>query len=131
GKDRHDFPQLPANLRELPDHTDLVELNEILLKACDADLGHRYQSAEDMLKDLESLQRGKSVKRKRGLERRFALGKKVALVAGALGLLIAALPMVKVLKRGKTWNPEAVRLYELGLWYHDQLTGESRQQRRE
>src|SRR6059036_3225707 len=33
GKDRNDFPLLPANLRELPDQADLIELNEILLKA--------------------------------------------------------------------------------------------------
>jgi len=126
GKDRHDFPQLPANLRELADHTELVELNEILLKACDADLGHRYQSAEDMLKDLESLQRGKSVRQKRVIERRFSIARKISFVALPAALLIAALPLTMPVKNRKTPNLEALRLYELGRWHYNKLTDEDR-----
>jgi tetratricopeptide (TPR) repeat protein len=39
--------------------------------------------------------------------------------------LLAALLFANVLRHGKTPNPEAVRLYELAQWHHQQLTDES------
>ena len=70
GRDRLDFPSLPENLETLPDRTELHELNEILLKACDPDPGHCYASAAELRGDLLLLQAGKSVRRLRALERR-------------------------------------------------------------
>src|SRR5256885_2120429 len=78
GQDRQDFPQLPPNLRELPDAAQLIELNEVLLKACHKDPRLRYISAEVMLADLELLQRGKSVQRKHAKKRRWAITQKIA-----------------------------------------------------
>src|SRR5205814_6814754 len=56
GRDRQDFPQLPADLREFSDPGAFVEFNEILLKACESDPRRRYQSACQMHKDLALLQ---------------------------------------------------------------------------
>ena len=65
GRDRQEFPKLPSDLLELTNPDALVEFNEILLKACESEARRRYQSAEEMRADLEFLQRGQSIKRKR------------------------------------------------------------------
>src|SRR5580765_2423198 len=62
GKDRHAFPELPPDLAEQLEAQQLVELNAILLKACQNDAWHRYRSAEEMRADLLALESGKSVK---------------------------------------------------------------------
>lgn len=124
GKDRHDFPELPDNLRELPDQDVLIELNAVLVRACATDPRQRYQSAEELHADLALLQRGESVKRKRVLEHRFGILRKIAVVAVVLALLLGALLFVNPFQRHKTPNPEAVRLYELGRWHYNQLTDE-------
>ena len=72
GKDRHDFPELPTLLDQLPEHEKLVELNEVILHACKTEAKRRYQSAWDMHLDLLMLANGKSVKRLRFLEQRLA-----------------------------------------------------------
>src|SRR2546430_393692 len=77
GKDRQDFPQLPPDLQTQPDHAGLLELNEVILKACEGDPRQRYGSAEDMRVDLALLQTGRSVKRKRNQARRWAVGRKL------------------------------------------------------
>jgi serine/threonine protein kinase len=48
GRDRQDYPELPANLRELPDRDGIVELNEVIIKACQAEPRHRYATARAM-----------------------------------------------------------------------------------
>src|SRR6059036_2610212 len=53
GKDRLDFPELPADWRTRPDFDRLLEFNEILTKACDACPSQRYGSAKSMLAELE------------------------------------------------------------------------------
>jgi serine/threonine protein kinase len=73
GKDRQDFPDLPADLRDSADQSGFSEVNEIILKACASDIAQRYRSAEEMQADLSILQQGKSVKQKRVNERRWAL----------------------------------------------------------
>jgi eukaryotic-like serine/threonine-protein kinase len=65
GKDRHDFPDLPADLRDSADQSGFSELNEIILKACASEVAQRYRSAEEMQADISILQEGKSVKQKR------------------------------------------------------------------
>src|SRR5207247_6345650 len=67
----------------------VFELNEILVKACAADTRQRYQTAAQMHADLALLQSGQSVTRRRTLERRFALGRKIGLAALVLMLVVA------------------------------------------
>jgi hypothetical protein len=48
GKDRQEFPELPTNLRELPEREGLVELNAVIARACRHDPRDRYASAAAM-----------------------------------------------------------------------------------
>lgn len=92
GKDRQAYPSPPTLLDELPDRRELVELNEVITRACDPDPKQRYASAAAMLADLQLLQRGDSVCRAN------ARRKKLRLVAR-----IAALACVCTLAAGLVW----------------------------
>lgn len=76
GKDRLDFPELPADWRARPDFDQLLEFNEILTKACDDDRRQRSQNADAMRAELELLQVGRSVKRQRLWQQRFREGRR-------------------------------------------------------
>jgi WD40 repeat protein len=88
GLDRRKFPVLPDRWTNEAGEK-WLELNEVLLKACDANVARRYRSADEMHSDLEVLRGGKSVKRLRLLERRLALMTRL-LVAFGLMLFLAA-----------------------------------------
>jgi WD40 repeat protein len=88
GRDRQDFPELPTSWGALSEQHDLLELNEVILHACKADPGKRYQSGFEMHADLVVLANGKSVKRLKLLERRLAALKRIF---GATGLILLAL----------------------------------------
>ncbi len=100
GLDRRQYPDLPAQLREWPDRALVFELNEILVKACAADVRQRYASAEVMLADLQLLNVGKSVKRRRSLERGWEWTWKAAVAISLFGL--ASLFLQTELARVKT-----------------------------
>jgi serine/threonine protein kinase len=95
GKDRQDFPQLPPDLPSHPDYAALLELNEVILKACETDPRWRYPSAEAMLAELELLQRGQSVQRKRTLQQRWAAARKAMIALAGVGLLAASVGMLR------------------------------------
>jgi WD40 repeat protein len=71
GRPRQDYPLLAENLGGLADREGLLELNEVILKACAVNPAARYRSAEEMLSELLLIQAGKSVKRLHAMERRF------------------------------------------------------------
>src|SRR5262245_33405883 len=87
GKDRNEFPELPSDARELPEREQLIELNEVLLKACHNDPAKRYPSAEQMHADLAYLQGGRSVRRLHTVERRLALLTKAGIAAVLMAVL--------------------------------------------
>jgi WD40 repeat protein len=91
GLDRQEFPKLPPQLRELPDAEALVEINEIVLKACDDDPRRRYATAQAMRDDLALLQAGKSIQRLRLVERRLTFLSRVGLVGAALMIVAGGL----------------------------------------
>ncbi len=95
GQDRRQFPDLPPNLNEWPDQADVLELNEVLIKACARDARCRYQSCDEMHTDLTLLQRGKSVKRKRALHHWLAVGKKTGLAVSLLSVVVAAVVFLR------------------------------------
>ena len=96
GKDRQDFPDLPTDLRgEEAEREALLEFNEVLVKACASKLSERYQTAQEMERDLVSLQGGKSVKRQRAARRRWAAAKLIGVVAVGAALVFGMLPLVK------------------------------------
>ena len=52
GKDRQEFPQLPPDLQSRSDYAALLELNEVILKACETDPRLRYAGATTLSEDL-------------------------------------------------------------------------------
>jgi len=90
GKDRQDFPELPANLDAWPDREGLLELNTVIAKACREDPRQRYPSAQAMHEELLLLQSGKSLARLHAAQRTLAKVKGAAVAFGAVVLVLAA-----------------------------------------
>lgn len=90
GLDRHDYPRLPPELHAWPDRKEVLELNEVLIRACEPHPDQRHTDAAALLDDLLLLQAGKSVRRLRKAERRLARALRIAalfgLIAGVAGL---------------------------------------------
>lgn len=84
GRDRNDYPELPESLADTAEDRDLVQFNKIVLKACRADTGRRYQSADELLTALVSFQFSQYNPRKEKARRRLLK------LVSAGGLLIAA-----------------------------------------
>ncbi len=87
GLDRRRFAELPEDLRAWPDHTSVVEFNELVLRACAKEPGKRYPSAAHVRADLEWLQRGKSLAETRRSQRQARTVLRTA-VAGVIGLVL-------------------------------------------
>jgi serine/threonine protein kinase len=58
GKDRLDFPEIDSQLSTRPDRERLLQLNDVLVKACANDPKKRYESAAEMHRGLTALERG-------------------------------------------------------------------------
>jgi WD40 repeat protein len=99
GRDRLDFPALPAGLSEFPDGEQFLELNECLIRACRLNPQQRYASAREMYEDLALLASGKSLRRLRVLERRWASAKKTAAIIAAAIAIAAMIVWPLVLER--------------------------------
>jgi serine/threonine protein kinase len=80
GKDRLDFPEIDSQLSTRPDRELLLQLNDVLMKACANDPRKRYDSAAEMHRDLTALERGEHLKKPR-----------VKIFAGAVSLLLLAI----------------------------------------
>jgi eukaryotic-like serine/threonine-protein kinase len=65
GKDRLDFPEIDSQLSTRPDRERLLQLNDVLMKACANDPKKRYGSAAEMHRDLAALERGEPPKKSR------------------------------------------------------------------
>jgi WD40 repeat protein len=72
GKDRQRFPEPLTALADLPDHSNWLEFNEVVTKACEGDPKKRYASAAELLKELRLLQVGESVRQHHALQRQLA-----------------------------------------------------------
>src|SRR5712692_6458472 len=86
GKSCQDFPEPLSDLAAQPDHDRWLEFNAVVHKACRAEVAERYQTADEMNAELALLQRGQSVKRKRVVERRFAVVKKAGFAAATVAI---------------------------------------------
>ncbi|MEK7676431.1 MAG: protein kinase [Verrucomicrobiota bacterium] len=90
GKDRQEFPGLPTHLGDGTSDRELVELNEVVLKACETDPRRRYSTADELRADLVLLQGGRSVRHLRTIERRLSLLTRLGLAGGlAVALTVA------------------------------------------
>ncbi len=84
GKEDQAFSSAPTALAEWPDRKEILELNEIISKACDPSLRHRYQRAEQLVNDLTLLQHGAKPSRVRRRKDFVARLSKTAAVALAM-----------------------------------------------
>lgn len=85
-----DFPRLPADLPSRPDAAALVELNEIVLRACHSDPAQRYASADAVLSDLRLLQAGRSVQELNRTRRQLRRLSLAGAVLGAVAIVMIA-----------------------------------------
>ena len=89
GLDRHDYPRLPPALHDWPDRKEALELNEVIIRACESHPSRRHADAAALLDDLLLLQAGKSVRQlrraQRQLTRALRLGVLLALIAAIAG----------------------------------------------
>lgn len=90
GFDRHEYPRLPAELPAGAELSELLELNEVIIRACDRDPLVRFGNATAFRDELLLVQAGRSIRRLRTAERHLgravricALLAMVACVAGA------------------------------------------------
>jgi WD40 repeat protein len=90
GRDRNDFPNLPEDLETMPERRALLELNEIILKACDRDVKRRYSSASAMREDLLLVQAGRSVRQLHLTEKRLRFIAKYGVAATFISALAIA-----------------------------------------
>jgi len=90
GEDRNSFPRLPADLASWPDRRMFLELNEIIIRACEANPQNRFVNAGEVLEELLLLQAGKSVRRLRSAERRMTQALRVAVFLAALATVAGA-----------------------------------------
>lgn len=90
GKDRNQFPELPTSWNAVEERDAFAEFNEVIIKACAAQVEKRYATADEMHEDLHLLRAGKSLQRVRTLERRLVWWTKAGVAAVALSALIAA-----------------------------------------
>ncbi len=64
GLDRQDFPQLPRDINRMRDRRTLLELNEVIMRACDPAFERRYRDGASLLADLEAIQAGRHRQRR-------------------------------------------------------------------
>lgn len=84
GLDRLRFPELPEGFTERRDRLAFLELNAVILRACEPDLKRRHPDARALLEDLLMVQAGKSVRRLRAAERGLARALQVVVVLAAV-----------------------------------------------
>lgn len=87
GLDRMQFPALPNDLRDDPDTRLMGELNAIILRACEWEAPKRHPTVEELIRDLELIQAGKSLAFYEGIRRRLRL----ITLAGVAALIIVGL----------------------------------------
>ncbi|HVU31911.1 MAG TPA: serine/threonine-protein kinase [Opitutaceae bacterium] len=90
-----EFPRLPADLPDRPDAGALVELNEVVLRACHVDPAQRYPDASALLADLRLLQAGRSVQELNRTRRQLRVLSWAGVVAGACALVAIGILGVK------------------------------------
>src|SRR5688572_2717168 len=91
GKNRSDFPGLPDDLDLWPksEREGLIELNEVLARACAPEAKQRHSNAAELAGDLNLILAGRSVRRAYRIERRLRRATLVSAVA--LVLVCAAI----------------------------------------
>jgi WD40 repeat protein len=99
GKNRCDFPGLPDDLDRWPksEREALIELNEVLARACAPEAKKRHSNAADLAGDLNLILAGRSVRRAYGIERQ--LRRATLISVAALAVVIASVSSNWLLRR--------------------------------
>jgi WD40 repeat protein len=90
GRDRLDFPQLPPDLPRLPEAEALLDLNEVITRACAPKPQERYPTAAQMQSDLALFLSGRSLRQAHKLEWHAIWLKRLALATCAVLLVASA-----------------------------------------
>ena len=90
GLNRSQYPRLPVDFSAMAERGAILELNEIILRACDPSPARRYSTAAELLADLTVLQSGKSVRSLHARRRWLQLAGMAAAVMVALAAAGAA-----------------------------------------
>src|SRR5579859_7035528 len=90
GRDRMEFPQLPPELEKLPEREAILELNEIITRACAPQPHLRYSTATEVVADLNLFLAGRSLRQVRESEQHLKVLRRVAVAAGIVVLLALA-----------------------------------------
>jgi WD40 repeat protein len=126
GRDRMDFPQLPDALSEMPECDQLLELNEILGRACAPSPRQRYRNASELEADLNLFLAGRSLRRTRATEQALVRLERIGLAA----VLVLVLAIVAVWIAGREQRQAEARAQtEFSL--HARAEAAERQSRRE
>ncbi len=107
GMDRSKFPRLPADWTQAYDFEQRLELNEIVLRACEGDTVRRYHSAREVLADVALIASGRSVRKMRGMERRM---RALKWIAGSVAVLALAALGVSGIWRQQAERERALRV---------------------
>jgi hypothetical protein len=125
GRDRNEFPQPPEGIEQSDDHSLFLELNEVILKACEDVRDRRYQRPADLTLDLKTALAGKSVRQKRVIARVLATTGRVGAVLTALALLgflvikaFGPAATEEAAFPAPTWVPFAIPETDLQLNFH-------------
>jgi len=108
GLDRLEFPQLPPVLLVGKEGDELLELNEVITRACEPDARRRYADAAEMDGDLKLFLAGRSLREARKFQRHLVQLKRVALVA--CGLLFITVIFLWIAKMRERESLERVRV---------------------
>ena len=123
GLDRQEYPAMSAGFDLFPERLQLLELQEIIEKACAPHPSGRYQSSAEMGHELNLLSGGQSIRRRHRwqhwcrilLRGSGWLAATTAIVIAAWAMLIRESPTEE--KSLTSSHPEAVRAYELGTFH--------------
>lgn len=88
GKDRYDYPELPDEIQNFAEWSDLVQFNKIVVKACRANINQRFRSAQALLDALQAFQFCHVDPEKE--KQRRKLQKLIGIIGGLLGAGIIA-----------------------------------------
>lgn len=102
GKDRNEYPELPADLGHSAEDRDLIRFNKIVLHACRANPVRRFRTAEELLNALLSFQFATSELHRRQARRFW--GRLVGLgglLVGLAFLTFCLLHLLHLLSRGQ------------------------------
>jgi WD40 repeat protein len=106
GRNRLDFPDLPADLEANGENGRFIELNEIILRACAPTPSERHASVEELRGELLLLEAGRSIQRLRRNERLVTIWRRAG-AAALIALILSAVVIGFERRRADTAKREA------------------------